>query len=362
MAIDKKLIHFGKLADFEAQLTAGNILDRSIVFIQDAKKIWTHGTYYDCSEGTAAGDIVQSDWNENDPVSDSYIQGRTHYSYDVEQIALFSIASKNEGDILVTGLYVGGFYKLYNQAGGKSQVFHFVEGRKVPIPSVGPPIEAVCTYEDDYCLKLTTPTYGMNESFSLMEMYVEQLKDIYVPETIARTSELKTINGESILGSGDLTIEGGAKVYTWNWDGSESGTLSQEEYDAINESDVVYVSIEGIPAESLKGYGDAGEIRLSVWELLDLTEYGVGAIIGYMSIVISSDKTYTIYTSMVKCPIKTSELENDSNFITSDGLKTINGESIVGSGNIEISGGGVSEDYVNTAIANAITTTLNTAV
>lgn len=212
MAIEKKLIHFGKLADFEAQLTAGNILDRSIVFIQDAKKIWTHGTYYDCSEGTEAGDIVQSDWNENDPVSDSYIQGRTHYSYDVEQIALFSIASKNEGDILVTGLYDGGFYKLYNQAGGKSQSFHFVEGRKVPIPSVGPSIEAVCTYEDDYCLKLTTPTYGMNESFSLREMYVEQLIDIYVPETIARTSELKTINGESILGEGDITIEGGSSL------------------------------------------------------------------------------------------------------------------------------------------------------
>ncbi len=58
MAIDKKLIHFGKLADFETQLTAGNILDRSIVFIQDAKKIWTHGTYYDCSEGGATGDEI----------------------------------------------------------------------------------------------------------------------------------------------------------------------------------------------------------------------------------------------------------------------------------------------------------------
>lgn len=41
-------------------------------------------------------------------------------------------------------------------------------------------------------------------------------------------------------------------------------------------------------------------------------------------------------------PTKTSQLENDSNFITSDGLKTINGESIVGSGNIEIGGGGSS--------------------
>ena len=38
-------------------------------------------------------------------------------------------------------------------------------------------------------------------------------------------------------------------------------------------------------------------------------------------------------------PTKTSQLSNDSNFISSSNLKSINGESLVGSGNIEISGG-----------------------
>lgn len=43
-------------------------------------------------------------------------------------------------------------------------------------------------------------------------------------------------------------------------------------------------------------------------------------------------------------PSKTSQLTNDSNFLTSEGLKTINGESIVGSGNISLSGtGGIAE-------------------
>lgn len=50
MAINKKLIHFQTMANFEAQLSAGNILDTSIVFIKDAKKIWTHGEFYDCSD------------------------------------------------------------------------------------------------------------------------------------------------------------------------------------------------------------------------------------------------------------------------------------------------------------------------
>ena len=46
MAINKKLIHFNKLADFESRLAANEILDTSIVFIKDAKKIYTHGNYY----------------------------------------------------------------------------------------------------------------------------------------------------------------------------------------------------------------------------------------------------------------------------------------------------------------------------
>lgn len=39
-------------------------------------------------------------------------------------------------------------------------------------------------------------------------------------------------------------------------------------------------------------------------------------------------------------PSKTSQLNNDSGFLTSSGFKTINGQSIVGSGNITITSGG----------------------
>ena len=47
--------------------------------------------------------------------------------------------------------------------------------------------------------------------------------------------------------------------------------------------------------------------------------------------------------------------------LSSKTVKTINGESILGSGDITISGG-ATEEYVNNAIADAITTTLNTPV
>ena len=34
---------------FEEQLNAGNVLDEAVVFIEDTKQIWNHGTYFDCS-------------------------------------------------------------------------------------------------------------------------------------------------------------------------------------------------------------------------------------------------------------------------------------------------------------------------
>jgi hypothetical protein len=185
---------------------------------------------------------VQSDWNENDRVSDAYVNNRTHYSYDIEPVASFSVASKNEGDILVTGLSEGAFYKFY---GSKSDTFYFVVGRKVIIPAYGPTIEAVCAYEDDYCLKLTTPTYGLTESFSLMKIHVEQLDDVYIPETIARKTEIATINGQSLTEGGDITIQGGGgsgNVYKWVWNTEASGTFTEEEFENLNNADVVYIT------------------------------------------------------------------------------------------------------------------------
>ena len=58
MAITNKLITFNKLTSFETQLAQGNILDTSIVFIKDAKKIWTKGTYFDCSGGGSSIPVI----------------------------------------------------------------------------------------------------------------------------------------------------------------------------------------------------------------------------------------------------------------------------------------------------------------
>lgn len=170
-------------------------------------------------------------------------------------------------------------------------------------------------------------------------VFIEDTKEIWNHGTYfdGSTINLKTINGESVLGEGDIVIEGGAKVYTLNWDGeSESVTLSQEECDNIVEADIVVLNIGGIyhvPVVII----DFGE------------EFGVCGLVGRLNfqgteIIVNvlidiSTKIATITMEQQDIPTKTSQLENDSNFVSSDGLKTINGESIVGSGDIVISSG-----------------------
>ena len=50
MAINKKLIHFKNKQKFNEELANGNILETSIVFIQDTTEIYTHGQLYDGSK------------------------------------------------------------------------------------------------------------------------------------------------------------------------------------------------------------------------------------------------------------------------------------------------------------------------
>lgn len=46
--ITNRLVHFKTKASFTSRLGAGDIQESSVVFIQDANEIWTHGTYYKC--------------------------------------------------------------------------------------------------------------------------------------------------------------------------------------------------------------------------------------------------------------------------------------------------------------------------
>ena len=46
--ITNRFVHFKTKASFTSRLGVGDIQESSVVFIQDANEIWTHGTYYKC--------------------------------------------------------------------------------------------------------------------------------------------------------------------------------------------------------------------------------------------------------------------------------------------------------------------------
>lgn len=49
---------------FIAQLEAGNVLDEAIVFIEDTKEIWNHGTYFNCAEFDISNLVTKDELTE----------------------------------------------------------------------------------------------------------------------------------------------------------------------------------------------------------------------------------------------------------------------------------------------------------
>lgn len=132
-----------------------------------------------------------------------------------------------------------------------------------------------------------------------MELYVaSQIPSL---EGYAKTSDIptipsfKTINGQTITGEGNITISGGGTSPDLSGYATESW-------------------VEG------KGY---------------LTEH----------------QSLSEYAKKTELPTKTSDLINDSGFLTEhQALKTINGVSIIGSGNVEIVGGGDTNAFTSAQI------------
>lgn len=301
MAIEKKLICFARLEEFERQLAAGNILDYSIVFIQDAKKIWNRGTYYDCSTLTES---TISEWGftkntgtyskPNGGIPKSDLASAVQTSLGKADTALQSYTEQYKGT--VTGVKMNGASK---GTSGVVDLGNVVTS--VKINGLG-----------------KTPSNGVVDLGSVVTD-VSGKQDALVSGT-----NIKTINGTSILGSGDITIEGG------------SGSVTDVQ---VNGTSVVNNGVATIRKATIALYG-----------------------VTKISTSLSSTSNETVPTSgTIKKVYDLANGKQDA-LVSGTNIKTINGQSILGSGNISISGGGVSQDYVDNAIANAITTTLNTAV
>lgn len=179
MAINKKLIHFQTMANFEAQLSAGNILDTSIVFIKDAKKIWTHGEFYDCS-GVDDIDIpTKLSEFENDA---GYIKP------DMRGSVVLSDGISTDGNMLNVGSLKFPSASL------------FVDGTGA--------IETYDTY-DDNALYISTSGNGtkfLADNGKYKTALTEHQDISGKQDKLVSGTNIKTINGTSLLGSGNITV------------------------------------------------------------------------------------------------------------------------------------------------------------
>lgn len=487
MAIEKKLIHFGKLADFEAQLTAGNILDYSIVFIQDAKKIWTHGTYYDCSEGgasegtsnyyiteftyydfyNAASENGQLQISANDVIGliDSIERGSRiliPYGDSVSGYAIM-LGENDNGEVyvavystrdVITALFFendirqGNNLTFDNDVVISNAIAYEADTASRPntlaVRDSSGAIETNGIIDDqgNWWVTPTSSEESRNAADAILQWEITDLEEIregaskgatavqpsalptkvsqlendrnfvdeqtlskYVKkETFAgldtaqasaisgggmlyalpdqanggeddillSRDSVKTINGESIYGGGDITIEGesltesdiAAMGFTKNTGtyskpsgGIPKSDLASAVQTSLGKADTALQSYTEQYKGTVTGVKMNGASKGSSG-VVDLGNVVTGVKINGSTKSPSSGVVDlgTVITSHQDISGKQDKLVSGTN------IKTINGESILGSGDITISGGGVSEDYVNTAIANAITTTLNTAV
>ena len=158
-------------------------------------------------------------------------------------------------------------------------------------------------------------------------------------------NQLKTINNESLIGTGNITIEGSDFSGSYN-DLTDKPTIPSKTSDLTNDSGYIN-QLKTINNESLIGtgnltiegsdfsgsYNDLTDKPTIPTKTSDLTNDS-GYVIGSSLSSVATSGDYDDLSNKPTIPSKTSDLTNDSGFINQ--LKTINNESLIGTGNLTI--------------------------
>lgn len=224
---------------------------------------------------------------------------------------------------------------------------------------------------DDYYTKAES-----DERFQPVGEYLTSIPEEYVTEGelnskgyLTEHQTLKTINGESLVGPGNITIEGGSSADLTNYytkaesDGrfqpvGEYLTSIPEEYVTDSELNSKGYLTEHQPLKTINGESLVGPGNITITGgggSADLTNYytrgEVDNLVAERARIVSLTQAEydaldikdenTIYNITDAEPVCYTKAESDARFLTEhQPLKTINGESLVGSGDIVITGGG----------------------
>ena len=332
MAINKKLIHFKTFANFNSKKLSANeantqytlgvdgeiqtgspdILYQSICWIKDTKHQWTHGQLYDFSGGTSREENVQSDWLENTSSSDAYIKNRTHY--------INGTKITSAGTYTVTGSNIYFEDKILNLMLGKRTL---LKSEPYVFATLTNSTSLVIEDANNY-----TATYPIIAITS-----IAKLDDAYIPDTIVRRDNLSTI---AISGSyEDLQDK---PVYITDFDVLSLYNL------VTNPDDIISIQSSN---QAITDALAANKIVLVPYAIDDDSFSGYATLVGYVEDllyfkVITDSYEIIVNTSFNGVEISRNDVnirrwsDKQNKLISGTNIKTINGESILGSGNIII--------------------------
>ena len=201
-------------------------------------------------------------------------------------------------------------------------------------------------------------------------------------DTLVSGTNIKTINGNSILGSGNLVIEGGGQEIEYT--GGKNIYISNHIINVAGRVDSAITSYSALTSvDSLKLGGSAATLFVKT-DALDLkydktggtvsgTVHAVSGVVsdedviayGASSVVptgltvidrLDSESSINALSARQGKVLNTKFSDYQPKLVSGTNIKTINGQSLLGSGNLEIEGGGGPEYFQGSgiSIANSI--------
>ena len=224
-------------------------------------------------------------------------------------------------------------------------------------------------FSGDYNDLENKPTIPDTSNFAL-KSELPDMSNVATKDEIPVIPEFKTINGNSIVGTGNITIEGGGQAY----DDTEvknrlTALESKPDNDTIYDDSALVGRIEALEQkEDADTIYDDTEIRNLIAGKQDAGDYALKSELPDMSNVATKGELFSgDYNDLANKPTipdtsnfaLKSEIPSMENVATKDEIpvipefKTINGNSIIGTGNITIEGGG--QAYDDTEVKNRLT-------
>ena len=210
-------------------------------------------------------------------------------------------------------------------------------------------------------VKLPTDFITKSQEINLGDINTNKAEIANKQDKLVSGTNIKTINGNSLLGTGDITISGGGTNYITettdklilkpvNTNGNDFEVRTKD-------NDVVVWFTQNAPGDSSSyslfdvilstAPNEDGEVYNIVarftkdenWDAKLNLSASAGSIGAGFDITIPPDAYGNIAMASDLEPLKTSIGNKQDTLVSGTNIKTINGESILGSGNITISGG-----------------------